>query len=150
MLAQQLPCETLSDIWSRLHAGETFAFSGSEAHYLRTVAVSMDDDVTSLLLLKKLKLAAEFAPSAMPQGLVTMNSLAEFTFGQHRQRQCRIVHSAAPADELRLGIDSRLGAGLVGMRSGQSILWPDSDGLLKELCVLRVQCTAAPPHRKAA
>lgn len=136
--AQRLPCETLSAIWAQLHAGERFAVRRNESHYLRALAVSLDDDVASLLLLKKLKLARELDAAALPRGLVVLNSIVEFTFSGDRQ-VCQLVHSSAGRGSFWVGADSRLGTGLIGLRSGQAILWPDEQESLKELHVARVE-----------
>lgn len=136
---QPLPCETLSEIWFRLHADAPFAVSRSESHYLRALAVALDDDNASLLLLKKLRLAAELEPADLPPGLVVMNSFVEFTFGGGEPRFCQIVHGSAVGRSFSLAIDTRLGTGLIGLRSGQTILWPNAQNSLQELHVVRVE-----------
>ena len=35
-----------------------------------------------------------------------------------------------------------VGAGLIGLREGQSILWPDRDGRERELAIIRVRQAA--------
>lgn len=137
--AQPLPCETLSAIWAQLHAGERFAVRRADSHYLRALAVSLDDDVASLLLLKKLKLARELNAAALPRGLVVLNSFVEFTFSGGDRQVCQLVHSSAGRGSFWVGADSRLGTGLIGLRSGQAILWPDEQESLKELHVARVE-----------
>lgn len=136
---QPPPFETLGSIWAQLHADMPFAISSSEAHYLRMLAMSLDDDIASLLLLKKLKLARELDPSALPSDLVVMNSFLEFTFGDGDRRFCQLAHSSSSERNFWLGINSRLGAGLIGLRAGQTVLWPDEQDRLRDLHVARVE-----------
>ena len=139
-----LPSEQLSARWARLHRHVAFAFSASEAHYLRTAALALDDDLLALLLLKKLRIAAERQPSAL-HGVVTMNSLVRFSFGGD-SGVGRLVHpsSCGPGS---LSIVSQVGAGLAGMRTGQTILWPDGQGELRPLSVDAVERMPAPKTR---
>ena len=139
---QFLPAETISWMWWRLHQDAGFAFSSSEAYYLRTLAVAGDDDLSSLLLLKKLKLARQHARDEMPADVVALNSFLEFTFDARPKRFCQIVHSSVSQRTHGLSVSSRLGIGLVGLCSGQTILWPDEQDVLKELQVHAVQAPA--------
>lgn len=135
--------ELLVRTWAELHARTDFTVSTSEVHYLTTLAVALDDDLASLLLLKKLRLADERHPFELPRGLVVMNSVVRFAFdGEEKVR--RIAHPSRSTDEISLRINSRLGAGLVGLQSGQQILWPDRDDRLRPLQVLEVESAIAP------
>jgi transcription elongation GreA/GreB family factor len=135
---QIIPAETLSSAWAQLHAGAPFTVSANEIHYLKATAVAIDDDVASLLLLKKLRLARESAARSMPDDVVVMNSILEFAFGG-KERRCRLVHPSASNGKDCLSIASRLGAGLIALKGGQMILWPDDDEMLRPLHVLTVE-----------
>lgn len=142
--APPFPAKQLSARWARLHQHSAFAFSASEAHYLRTIALALDDDLVALLLLKKLKLATEGPVSGL-DGVVTMNSLVRFSFGG----DSGIVRLAHPSccEPSSLSIASHVGAGLAGMRTGRTILWPDGQGELRPLSVDSVAPVAVPKTR---
>lgn len=131
-----LPAEQLSARWARLHQRAAFAFSTSEAHYLRAVALALDDDLLALLLLKKLRIATERQPSEL-HGVVTKNSIVGFSFGGGSGIG-RLAHPSC-CEPGSLSIASHVGAGLVGMRRGQTILWPDGQGELRPLSVDTVE-----------
>lgn len=133
-----LPAEALSSDWAKRHAGDRFTVSSNEVHYLKTLAVAIDDDVASLFLLKKLRLADESDGPAMPFDVVVMNSILEFAFAG-QQRRCRLVHPSASGGADCVSIASRLGAGLIAMKNGQTILWPDEDEMLRPLSVIEVE-----------
>jgi regulator of nucleoside diphosphate kinase len=133
-----LPAETLSSDWAQLHARAPFTVNANELHYLKTLAVALDDDVVSLLLLKKLRLAKESAASALPDDLVVMNSILTFAFGGD-ERQCRLAHPSACRGDADVSIASRIGAGLIGLSGGQTVLWPDEDETLRPLRILAVE-----------
>lgn len=132
-----LPAEAISGDWARLHAAGPFTVSASETHYLKTLAIALDDDLASLLLLKKLRLAKESAPRSVPRDVVVMNSILKFAFGDE-ERRCRLVHPSASDAEGCISITSRLGAGLIALKDGQTILWPDDDETLRPLRVMEV------------
>jgi regulator of nucleoside diphosphate kinase len=136
--AALLPAEQLSAHWARMHENAAFAFSAGEAHYLRTLAMALDDDLVALLLLKKLRMATEREAAELPHDVVAMNSLVRFTFGGD---ECagRLTHPSCCGPG-SLSIASRTGAGLVGMRRGQTVLWPDSREALRPLRVDAVEC----------
>jgi regulator of nucleoside diphosphate kinase len=136
---QLLPAETLSMIWFNLHADERFAVRANEAHYLRMLAVALDDDLASLLLLKKLKLADEYGYGHLPPDRVALNSFVEFRIELEPSRVCQLLHPSPRRPEFSIGVESRLGLGLLGLRTGQSILWPDEQERMLEIEVLRVE-----------
>ena len=139
---QPLPAETLSALWFRLHSEERFGVRASETYYLKTLAVSLDDDLTSLLLLKKLKLANEYLPSQLPSDVVALNSVVEFRIARGPTRLGQLIYPSSCGPELAIDVNSRLGLGLLGLCSGQAILWPDEHEILRELEVLRVDSSS--------
>lgn len=135
--------DSLSGIWASLHARAELRISENEVHYLRSIALALDDDIVSCLLLRKLRLAAILPAAEIGAATVTMNSLVEFTQdGGARQRR-RLVHPSAdqPADALSVG--SLLGAGLIGISVDQAILWPNAKSGFGHLRVTRVEDRSA-------
>ena len=130
--------EGVCGIWSALHKDVELAIGEAEVHYLRALAVTIDDDTTSCLLLRKLRLA-RIAPAAeIARDTVMMNSFLEFTFDGQPKRFGQLVHPWVNAPAYGISITTLLGAGLIGLRAGQTILWPDESGSLFDLKVLAV------------
>jgi hypothetical protein len=138
-LEQPLAIETISSMWSLMHQDADFSLTANSAFYLSTLAVVLDDDLASLLLLKKLKLAREHGPEGLPRDVIAMSSFFEFQFDNGAKQLGRLLYSSSAERPHSLSISTRLGLGLIGMRSGQRVLWPDSDGALRELQVHGVQ-----------
>jgi hypothetical protein len=124
-----------------------FAIREDEVFYLTTIAMSIDDDLTSLLLLKKIKLAERLAIPAGEPAVVGMNSYVEFRFGSGNRRFCQLVHPSMCSSSFSLSIGSRLGAGVVGLSAGAELLWPDEDGSPRELHVIAVTNACRPVRR---
>jgi len=135
------PAEIYCSAWAQMNAGAEFAIREDESFYLKGIALSSDDDIAALLLLKKLKLAR--TPKDGDPAAVGMNSYVEFRFGSGERRFCQLMHPTACNSSFAISIGSRLGAGLVGLRAGQVLLWPDEDGSPGELHVIAVS-TAGP------
>ena len=138
-LLQPSVAESLSAIWAALHRDAEMTIAETEVHYLRAMAVTIDDDVTSALLLRKLQLAQILHADALPPKTVGMNSFLEYAYDGRARFFCQIVHPSAALPNYALPVTSSLGAGLVGLREGQTILWPDERGTLCDLSVLRVE-----------
>ena len=140
----------ISGIWSTLHSGTELVVSEDEVHYLRMQALTLDDDLVSHLILKKLRLCRVVAGHAVPSQTVAMNSLVEFTF-DGGDKQCRqLVHPTAQPSSYGLSVTSLLGAGVLGLRTGQSILWPTREGSLCNLHVARVESALRRSPRDAS
>lgn len=148
---QPLPAASLGMIWSALHACAQFLVSRDELHFLRMVALGLDDDLASHLLIAKLKLATVVeAEEASLSGIVSMNSFVEFSFDGHACQLRQLVHPSDKPPNYGLEVDTLLGAGVLGLRAGQLILWPDSDGRLCDLHILKVanrEHATRPPSR---
>ena len=136
--------ENLSGIWAALHRGVALTISEDEIHYLRSVALGCDDDLVSHLLLKKLQVADIVAESAVDARTVAMNSFVEYSVDEGPRRFVQLVHPSSLAPSYGLSVASLEGAGLIGMRAGQTILWPNLLGSLRDLRVLKVE---RPPRR---
>lgn len=125
-------------MWSALHEDTRLTVRESEVHYFRMVALAADDDLVSCLLLSKLRLArADAAPA--PGRLVVMNSFLEYRFDGGERRFGQIVHPSAFAPAYGISVVSLIGAGLIGLEAGQTILWPDASGTLCDLHVAHVE-----------
>ena len=130
--------ESVGEIWSALHRDTDLAVSRDEVHYLRSLALALDDDLVSNLLLKKLRLARILPPADLPANTVRMTSFLELA--DERGGKCvrQLVHPAPDGPAYGLSVASLLGAGVIGLRAGHSILWPDEEGELRDLRVFRV------------
>jgi len=77
----------------------------------------------------------------VPDDVIGMNSTVEFVDAGHgRSRVVQIVYPAdADIGAGRVSVLTPIGAGLIGLKAGQSILWPDRQGQRRALTVVRVQ-----------
>ena len=94
----------------------------------------------SKMLLDEIDRAEIHAPGAMPANVVTIGSEVE-VLDAHTgaTRQLRLVlPSEADVDAGRVSILTPIGAGLIGLRKGQSIEWPYRTGETRMLKILKV------------
>jgi len=88
--------------------------------------------------------AARIAPD-----VVTMHSTVEFL--DEASSVARTVELVYPRDADisagRVSILTPVGAGLIGLRTGQSILWPDRDGRVRKLTIVKVLQKIPQPDR---
>lgn len=131
--------DSLGGLWAALHKDVELTICEDEVHYLRTVAVTLDDDVTSCLLLRKLRMAHIVRDAELSRKTVSMNSYLEFVHNGGPPQFCQLIHPSPHAPAYGLPITSLLGAGLIGLRSGQTILWPDERGTLCDLTIVQVE-----------
>ncbi|MGV2495248.1 nucleoside diphosphate kinase regulator [Pelagerythrobacter aerophilus] len=84
----------------------------------------------SRMLLEEIDRAETLPAEEVPGDVVTMGSTVEFVVEKTGER--RTVKLVYPKDadiaEGRLSILTPVGAGLIGLRVGQSISWPDRSG----------------------
>ncbi|MBR0673770.1 nucleoside diphosphate kinase regulator [Neoroseomonas soli] len=84
---------------------------------------------------------AELVPAArLPGDVVALGSHVVFTdeaTGVSRRVQL-VLPAEADIGQGRISILSLVGAGLIGLRAGQSIEWPVQDGRLRQLTVTEV------------
>jgi len=132
-----LPAETMSSLWFSLHSDERFGIGSDDVHYWRMVSFALDDDLASLLLLKKLKLADFYGE--VPRDVVALNSFLEFRLDGGEGSFGQLVRPSHRQPSFAIQSDTRLGLGLLGLRSGQSILWPDQRDSMRKLEILRVE-----------
>ena len=76
----------------------------------------------------------------VPDTVVAMNSTVEFRDDAHgATRTVQLVYpKEADIGANKVSVLSPVGAGLIGLKAGQSIQWPDRDGRLRALRVLKV------------
>ena len=94
----------------------------------------------SKMLLDEIDRAEIHAPGALPADVVTIGSEVE-VLDAHTgaTRQLRLVlPSEADVDAGRVSILTPIGAGLIGLRKGQSIEWPYRTGETRMLKILKV------------
>jgi regulator of nucleoside diphosphate kinase len=80
-----------------------------------------------------------------PADVVGMGSIVEFIDeARGRPRTVQLVYPAeADIAAGRISILTPIGAALIGLAEGQSILWPDRDGQRRALRIVRVDRAAA-------
>jgi len=114
----------------------------TEADALTNLALSVEDRLpqVSELLLEEIARATTHAAARMPQDVVTMHADVEFideTSGAARTVQL-VYPKDADISAGRVSILTPVGVGLIGLREGQSILWPDRDGHKRKLTIVKV------------
>lgn len=128
--------ESLVRIWSALHSGLSIEISSAEARYVREVVLGMDDELVARLLAAKLAMSRQPTDCWPADDLARCGSEVLYSV-QGRHRRARLVHGSADEDG-SIGVETRFGAALVGLRSGQSLLWPHEMGRLVEVQALEV------------
>ncbi|AKH43253.1 regulator of nucleoside diphosphate kinase [Altererythrobacter atlanticus] len=99
-------------------------------------------------LCEELDRANLHAAADIPADVVTMNSEVEFI--DERSGNRRTVELVWPRDadleRNRISVLTLVGAGLIGMKEGASIDWPDRAGDIRPLRIARVQQPTGNPH----
>lgn len=114
-----------------------------EAEKLSNLAIGIEDRFpqVSELLIRETSRARLHSPKKIPANVVTMGTTVQFVDENNGAR--RTVKLVYPQDADisagRISILTPVGAGLIGLREGQSILWPDRDGQARRLTILSVQ-----------
>lgn len=93
------------------------------------------------LLQQELDRAEILDPAEMPPDVVTLNRWLHYTDGRGQiVRRIQLVMPAdADIDEGRVSILSHVGAGLIGLKEGQSIDWPDPSGGARTLTPVLIE-----------
>jgi regulator of nucleoside diphosphate kinase len=119
----------------------------SEADIISDLAWAARDrfpDVCQLLL-EEVGRASLYAPEALPDDVVTIGS--DVTYRDTKDGTARRVRLVYPSHaDVALGhisIFTPIGAALIGMRVGASILWPDRNGHLRDIIIDAVVQTPA-------
>ena len=115
----------------------------AEAESLSNLAMAVEDRLpqVSKMLLGEITRAVVHAPGRIPADVVTMQAKTTFfDEASGREYTYELVYpKQADIDAGRISILTLVGAGLIGLREGQSILWPDRDGRDRKLTILKVQ-----------
>ena len=92
------------------------------------------------LLLDEIGRAKTYTKAKIPVDVVTMNATVEFVDeASGADRTVEIVYPRdADISAGKISILTPIGAGLIGLRAGQSILWPDRDGKERWLRIISV------------
>jgi regulator of nucleoside diphosphate kinase len=119
----------------------------TEADTLTNLAISVEERLpqVSELLLDEIARATVHSAARIPADVVTMHATVEFTdeaSGAARTVQL-VFPKNADISAGRISILTPVGAGLIGLREGQSILWPDRDGHQRKLTIVKVTQAAA-------
>jgi regulator of nucleoside diphosphate kinase len=117
-----------------------------EAEKLSNLAISIEDRFpqVSELLIRETSRAKLHSSASIPNDVVTMGSSVEFVDeGTGARRTVTLVYPPeADISAGRISILTPVGAGLIGLREGQSIVWPDREGNERRLVILRVDQSA--------
>jgi regulator of nucleoside diphosphate kinase len=114
----------------------------TEAERLSELALNIETAMPQVsdLLLRETTRAKLHRAAHMPADVVTMGTQVEFR--DEASGVTRTVTLAWPQDADiaagRISILTPIGAGLIGLREGQQILWPDRDGRERNLTIMRV------------
>ncbi|HZV57235.1 MAG TPA: nucleoside diphosphate kinase regulator [Sphingobium sp.] len=114
----------------------------SEADSLANLALTAEARVPQIaaMLLDEIDRAKIHTAATIPADVVTMNATVEFadeTTGATRRVQL-VYPGEADISAGRISILTPVGAGLIGLRPGQSISWPDRDGRAHKLKIVSV------------
>ncbi len=115
----------------------------SEAEALADLALRVEEKhpLVSELLLREINRAKLHSAESIPDDVATMGSMIEFIDeGSGVSRKVTLVFPPdADIEAGRISILTPVGAGLLGLRPGQSILWPDREGRERRLSVVQVE-----------
>ena len=114
-----------------------------EADALADLALGVESRMpeVSRLLLDEIGRAHIHAPGRIAPDVITMHSIVDFIDeGSGAERTIELVYPReADISAGRISILTPVGAGLIGLRTGQSILWPDRDGHERKLTIVNVR-----------
>ncbi len=114
----------------------------SDADRIADLAVGVETRLpqVSAMLLKEIDRARVVRDGALPADVVGMGSRVRFRDGSTgTERTVRLVYPhEADIAAGKVSILTPIGAGLIGLREGQSIRWEDRDGHPKVLQVIAV------------
>lgn len=114
----------------------------SDADRVTNLAIAAEDRLPQVaaLLLRELNRAEVIPDAEMPADVVTMQATVKFIDeASGVERTLRLVYpTEADFDAGRISILSLVGAGLLGLKAGQSIMWPDRAGKERPLRIIDV------------
>lgn len=113
-----------------------------EADALAELAMNVEERLpqVSELLLNEITRATLHPARRIPDDVVTMHSTVRFIDeASGRDYTYELTYPQdADISKGRISILTPVGAGLIGLRAGQSILWPDREGHERELKIIAV------------
>lgn len=113
-----------------------------EADNLSDLALSVEDRLPQVceMLIRETSRARLHSAATIPVDVVTMGSSVEFVDeGTGARRTVQLVFPPdADISAGKVSILTPVGAGLIGLREGQSILWPDREGHERTLVIKKV------------
>lgn len=118
----------------------------AEADRLTELALAREEALPQVcgLLLREINRASIHTARTIPDDIVVMGSTV--TFSDETTGAVRTVKLVYPGDADisagRISILTPVGAGLIGLRKGQSIRWPDRDGDIRTLSIVDVASPA--------
>jgi len=118
----------------------------TEAEALTDLAIAAEDrsPEVSEMLLNEIARAKTHAADRIPDNVVTMHATVRFV--DEASGKDYIYQLAYPGEADisagRISVLTPVGAGLIGLREGQSILWPDREGHERELKIVSVSHAA--------
>ena len=122
-----------------------------ESDLLGDIALQLEHrfPVVSAMLLAEIERAEIHSAATLPADAVTIGSEVEFVDESNgNTRRVRIVMPVeADIEAGRISVLTPIGAGLIGLRTGQAIDWPDLEGREHRIRILSVQ---QPPRDVAA
>lgn len=114
-----------------------------EAETLTNLALGAEQRLpqVSEMLLAEIGRATIRTPARMADDVVTMGASVTFLDeASGAERTVQLVYpQQANIDAGRISILTPVGAGLIGLSAGQSILWPDRDGRERRLAIIKVE-----------
>ncbi len=120
----------------------------SDYDVIADLAISIERRLPELskMLLDEIDRAEIHSAGDLPRDVVTIGSTVEFI--DEDSDTTRLVTLVLPADADieagRISILTSVGAGLIGLRTGQSINWPCPNGRPRSLRILKVTRTSPP------
>jgi regulator of nucleoside diphosphate kinase len=132
-----------ADLLPNITVGET------EEHLLTMLATGArlaerSQDVASVLL-SEMERAKVVPDTDMPTDVVRMNSRVEFELDDGKRQVVELVYPKdANIDEKRISVLTPIGAALIGLSSGQTMMMRGRDGRPHKLRVISVQAPAIP------
>lgn len=118
----------------------------TEADALTDLAIAAEERLpqVSALLLNEIARAATHSAARIPGNVVTMHATVRFIDEASGKEYTYQLAYPGEADisQGRISILTPVGAGLIGLREGQSILWPDREGHERELKIVQVSQAA--------
>lgn len=114
----------------------------TDAERIGNLAIEAEERLPQVaeLLLAEINRARIVQDSRLPADVVAMQSIVKFADeASGVERTLQLVYpQAADIEAGRISILSLVGAGLLGLRPGQSIAWPDRAGKQRPLRILDV------------